>query len=221
MISAIIFDLDGLIIDSETPEVLAWQATYAQYGMEFPVAAHLQNVGRNDRPWDPLAPFRLPGSPASPDVVTDLFRRRADALMDEYFKPLPGVVTLLSQLRQRNLRTAVASSSRRAWIVRVLDRLGLEDQFDAAAGGDEVQHAKPAPDVYLLAAQRLGVAPTACVALEDSHNGVRSAKAAGMACIAVPSALTSSLDFSAADLVVRSLEELTLAAIEALGGATA
>ncbi len=221
MIAAVIFDLDGLIIDSETPEVLAWQATYARYGMEFPIVSWLQNVGRNDRPWDPLTPFRRPESPASPVIVASLWRSQADALLEEYFTPLPGVVPLLSALRGRGVRTAVASSSQLAWIVRVLARVGLRDQFDAAAGGDEVQRAKPAPDVYLLAARRLGTAPETCVALEDSQNGVRSAKAAGMACVAVPSALTRQMDFSAADLVVASLEAVTPEVIAALGAAKA
>ena len=220
-VEAVIFDLDGLIIDSETPEVMAWQAVYAGYGMEFPVASWLQNVGRNDRPWDPLAPFRAPGSPAAPDAVAALWRERADALMAVSFTPLPGVVPLLSALRRRGIRTAVASSSRRAWIQKVLAELGLERQFDATAGGDEVRRAKPDPDVYLLAARRLGAAPEACVAIEDSQHGVRSAKAAGMACIAVPSALTRQMDFSAADLVVGSLDEVTTDTIATLGPAKA
>jgi HAD superfamily hydrolase (TIGR01509 family) len=220
-VDAVIFDLDGLIIDSETPEVMAWTAVYARYGMEFPVASWLQNVGRNDRLWDPLGPFRAPGSPAPPDTVAAIWREQADAAMAGYFTPLPGVVPLLTALRQRGVRTAVASSSRRAWIQKVLARLGLEDQFDAAAAGDEVPRAKPAPDVYLLAARRLGTAPETCVALEDSQNGVRSAKAAGMVCIAVPSPLTRQLDFSEADLVVGSLEEVTPETIAALGPAKA
>jgi len=220
-VEAVIFDLDGLILDSETPDVLAWQAVYARYGMAFPIASWLQNVGRNDRPWDPVAPFRRAGSPATPKAVAALWREQADALMAGYFKPLPGVVALLSALRHRGIRTAVASSSRRAWILTVLARLGLEAEFDAAAGGDEVRRAKPAPDVYLLTARRLETAPEACVALEDSPSGVRSARAAGIACIAVPSPLTRQLDFSAADLVVGSLEEVTPETILALGSAEA
>jgi len=220
-IEAVIFDLDGLIVDSETPDILAWQAVYARYGMEFPVASWLQNVGRRDNVWDPLVPFRQADRPAAPETAAALFRERVEALMDDYLKPLPGVVPLLLALRQRGLRTAVASSSRHEWISTVLGRLGLEAEFDAAAGGDEVPRAKPAPDVYLLVTRRLGALPAACVALEDSPNGVRSAKAAGIACIAVPSPLTRQLDFSAADLVVGSLEAVTPDVILALGRAKA
>jgi HAD superfamily hydrolase (TIGR01509 family) len=214
--TAVIFDLDGLIVDSETPEVLAWQATYARYGLDFPVASWLQNIGRNDRPWDPYAPFRARHSPAPPEEVAALWQTQHDVLIRECFRPLPGVVPLLQILKRSGVRTAVASSSRRAWISRVLAELDLQAQFDAAAGGDEVRRAKPAPDVYLLAALRLSVPPEACVALEDSTNGVRAAKAAGMACVAVPSPLTRQLDFSAADLVVTSLEDLAIETIQAL-----
>ena len=214
--TAVIFDLDGLIVDSETPEVLAWQATYARYGLDFPVASWLQNIGRNDRPWDPYAPFRARHSPALPEEVAALWQAQHDVLIQECFRPLPGVVPLLQILKRSGVRTAVASSSRRAWISRVLAELDLQAQFDAAAGGDEVRRAKPAPDVYLLAALRLSVPPQACVALEDSTNGVRAAKAAGMACVAVPSPLTRQLDFSAADLVVTSLEDLAIETIRAL-----
>jgi HAD superfamily hydrolase (TIGR01509 family) len=217
LITAVVFDLDGLIVDSETPEVLAWQVTYARYGLDFPVASWLQNVGRNDRVWDPYAPFRQPSSPAALEVVAAVWREQHDALARGYFRPLPGVVPLLGAVRGRGMRTAVASSSGRAWISRVLTGLGLQAQFDATAGGDEVPSGKPAPDVYLLAARRLGAAPGACVALEDTVHGVRAAKAAGMACIAVPTALTRGLDFSAADLVVESLERVDPQTIAALG----
>ena len=221
MISAVIFDLDGLILDSETPEVLAWQETYARYGLEFPLDRWLLNVGRIDSPWDAYAALRALDPPVDLALVRGFWRERHDLHASEYRRPLPGVVALLTAVRARGWRTAVASSSRRASILRALEALNIAGQFDSTAGGDEVPRAKPAPDVYLLAAQRLGVAPDACVALEDSHNGVRAAKAAGMACIAVPSALTHSLDFSAADLVVRSLEEVTPETIASLARAQA
>ncbi len=188
---AVIFDFDGLIVDSETPEYLAWTAVYARYGLEFPLGSWLRNVGRNDGPFDPLGPFRQGGSPSPPEAAFALWREHHAALEREYLTPLPGVVRLLDGLRAGGVRTAVASSSRAARVRRLL--------------------------VYLLAARRLGTPPEACVALEDSENGVRAAKSAGMRCIAVPSALTRPLDFSAADLVVGSLTEVTPTVIAALG----
>lgn len=221
MIAAVIVDLDGLIVDSETPEVLAWQETYARHGLEFPVEQWLQNVGRTDSPWDPYAALRALDPPIDLTLVKGYWRDRHEQHARDYLLPLPGVVPLAEAVRARGWRTAVASSSRHAYVLRTLRALNLADRFDAAAGGDEVPRAKPAPDVYLLAAHRLGVAPHRCVALEDSLNGLLAAKAAGMRCIAVPSSLTRSLDFSAADLIVASLEEVTPETIAAIGSARA
>lgn len=221
MIRAVIFDLDGLILDSETPEVLAWQETYARHGLEFPVEQWLQNIGRTDSPWDAYAALRALDPPIDLSLVKGYWRERHEWHARDFRLPLPGVVPLLEAVRRRGLRTAVASSSRRAYILSTLQGLSIADRFDAAAGGDEVPRAKPAPDVYLLAAHRLGVGPHACVALEDSLNGVLAAKAAGMPCIAVPSSLTRALDFSAADLIVASLEEVTPETIASIVSAKA
>jgi HAD superfamily hydrolase (TIGR01509 family) len=215
-IRALIFDLDGLIVDSETPEYLAWQAVHKQHGWPFPLESWRLNIGRNDSPFDPLARFREPGSPMPPDEARALWRDHHTRLQQEYLVPLPGVVRLLDGARAHGLRTGVASTSRLARVRELLDGLGLLAKFDAMAGGDEVPAAKPAPDVYRLAARRLAVAEPACVALEDSQSGVRAAKAAGMWCIAVPSELTRGMDFSAADLVVASLLEVSVETITAL-----
>lgn len=217
-VEAVIFDLDGLILDSETPEYLAWQAVYARYGLEFPRAAWLQNVGRNDDPFDPLGPFRRADSLPTPAEVAALWQAQRDAVLRDYLVPLPGVVPLLDAVRRLGMRTGVASATRLARVRAILMKLGLEAQFDVLAGGDEVERSKPAPDVYLLAARRLRVRPEACVALEDSENGVRAATSAGMRCIAVPSPLTRGMDFSGADLIVASLTELTPEMITALAG---
>ena len=212
-IQAVVFDLDGLIVDSETPEYLAWQAIHAQHGWPFPIESWRRNIGRNDSPFDPLARFRAPGSPIAPDAARALWQDHHTRLEPDFLRPLPGVVALLESVRAQRLRTAVASTSRRARVLELLGQLGLTDKFDALAGGDEVPRAKPAPDVYRLAARRLGVAERACVALEDSESGVRAAKAAGMWCIAVPSELTRGMDFRAADLVVASLLEVSVETI--------
>ena len=213
---AVIFDLDGLIVDTETPEYLAWHAVHAEQGWPFPIESWRLNIGRRDSPFDPLGRFREPDSPIPPDAARASWQGHHDRLEREFLRPLPGVVALLHCVRARRLRTAVASSSRVARVRERLAQIGLSDRFDAVAGGDEVPRAKPAPDVYRLAAQRLGVAERSCAALEDSAPGVRAAKTAGMWCVAVPSELTRGMDFSAADLVVRSLLDITVDTLLAL-----
>lgn len=217
-VRAVIFDLDGLIVDTETPEYLAWQAVHAQHGWPFSIESWRLNIGRNDSPFDPLERFREPNSPMAPEAARAMWRSHHDRLQREFLKPLPGVVALLDGIRAHRLRTAVASTSRVAYVRERLAELGLTPEFDAVAGGDEVPRAKPAPDVYRLAAQRIGVAERSCVALEDSESGVRAAKAAGMWCVAVPSELTRGMDFSPADLVVGSLLDVTVETLTSLPG---
>jgi len=212
---AVIFDFDGLIVDTEMPEFLAWQSVYARRGLVFPLASWLQNVGRNDGPFDPLGPFR--GGDA--DAVRAEWRAEHASLEPAFLVPLPGVVPLLDAVRGLGWRTAIASSSRHERVAGLVARLGLTARFDAIAAGDEVASAKPAPDVYLLAARRLDVPPDACTALEDSETGARAAKAAGMLCIAVPSTLTRSLDFSHADVVLDTLHGAAAAVIAVAEGA--
>jgi HAD superfamily hydrolase (TIGR01509 family) len=135
---------------------------------------------------------------------------------------LPGVVELLEDANALGLGRAVASSSSCGWVDGWLRRHGIRDRLDVVVARDDVRNVKPDPELFLLAASRLGVAPGACVVFEDSPNGMRAALAAGMRCVAVPNALTRSLPRPAVDLVVGSLAERPLAAIlEALAATTA
>jgi beta-phosphoglucomutase-like phosphatase (HAD superfamily) len=124
---------------------------------------------------------------------------------------LPGVEQLLRDARELGLRRAVASSSSSGWVEGWLRRHGIHELFDAFATRDHVARVKPDPELFLLAAQRLGVAPAACVVFEDSANGMRAALAAGMRCVAVPNGLTGRLERPEVDLVVGSLAEQPLA----------
>jgi HAD superfamily hydrolase (TIGR01509 family) len=123
-------------------------------------------------------------------------------------QPLPGVPLVPRELRAAGFGLGVASASPRRIIDAVLARVGLADCFQAIVSGDEVARGKPAPDGFLLAARRLGVAPEACLVVEDSRNGVLAARTAGMAVAAVPCPATSHEDFSPADIVLPSLEAL-------------
>ncbi len=126
---------------------------------------------------------------------------------------LPGVADRVREARAASLRTAVASSSPSTWVEGWLARHGIRDLFDAVCTSDQVQRVKPAPDLFLLAARRIAVAPSRCVAFEDSPNGIRAARAAGMRCVAIPNPLTRRLPLDEADLVLDSLADHGLSEI--------
>jgi HAD superfamily hydrolase (TIGR01509 family) len=126
---------------------------------------------------------------------------------------LPGVVDRAREARAAGLKTAVASSSLASWVEGWLARHRIRDLFDAVCTRDEVAHVKPAPDLFLLAATRLGVPPDRCLVFEDSPNGIRAARAAGMRCVAIPNPLTRHLPLGEADFVVESLADYSLAEI--------
>ena len=207
-----IFDCDGLLADTETPDYDAWRQIYEAQGLHLPIELWAQSIGtakghdRND--WHaPLAERVGPGY----DREAVQARRRAhyQAAIGR-LTPMPGVLALLDALDEAGIPCAVASNSERVWVDRVLDITGLTSRFRVLATADEVARPKPAPDVYLLAAARLGVAPEHCVAFEDSPRGLQAAHAAGMFTVAVPTALTRHLDFAQAHHLVESLEHLTL-----------
>jgi HAD superfamily hydrolase (TIGR01509 family) len=211
-IAAILFDFDGLILDTETPLFEEWGAAYRTRGFEltldlwqhslgtkggFDAGAHL--AGLVKEPFDGEA---LRGE------VHARYRARCET------QPLlPGVVEVLAEARALGLRTAVASSSSVGWVEGWLSRHGIRSLFDAVCGRDDVERVKPAPDLFLLAAERVGVEPGRCVVLEDSPNGMLAARAAGMRCVAVPNGLTRALALPAPDLVVESLAEQSLASL--------
>jgi HAD superfamily hydrolase (TIGR01509 family) len=145
----------------------------------------------------------------------DAFMTRYDVIvkqvLKEHLTPQPGVSRLLQECRQRRLPKAVASSSLRSWVDLKLEALRLQDAFEAVLGGDEVTHGKPAPDIYRLAAQRLGVPPAECIAIEDSPVGIAAAVASGAYTVAVRTYSTRNLDLSQAHAVLDSLEFFDLA----------
>ena len=126
---------------------------------------------------------------------------------------LPGVVDLAREARRLGLGTAVASSATRGWVLGWLGKHGIKDLFDSVSGREDVAQVKPAPDLFLLAADLLGVAPASCLVFEDSPNGIRAARAAGMRCVAVPNEVTRLLELGEPDLVLGSAGELPLAEV--------
>lgn len=214
---AVVFDFDGLILDTETPIFEAYRTALSAMGHDLSVEAWARVVGLGDADgWTALC-----------DVVgEDLDRAEVESHYEaqdrswrDRLPPLPGVVELLDALGEVDVPFAVASSSPAAWIEGHLDRLGLLDRFGAIASVDRVDgRAKPQPDVYRLACRDLGVDPGRSVALEDSATGTLAALAAGLAVVVVPSAITVHHDHSRAHRVVPSLTEVDLVLLSDLVG---
>jgi HAD superfamily hydrolase (TIGR01509 family) len=207
VVRALVFDFDGLILDTEVPVFTAWSETYQRHGQRLSPEFWASIIGYGLDHFDPLADLeRRVGRPIDRDAV-QAARRQRQMELTLALDILPGVREWRQQAVERGLRLGVASSSGRSWVLGHLERLGL-DGWDCVRCGDDVARTKPAPDLYLAVLDCLGVAPDEAVAVEDSGVGVEAAKAAGLYCVAVPSSLTSGHDFRRADLVLRSLAEV-------------
>jgi HAD superfamily hydrolase (TIGR01509 family) len=206
----VVFDFDGLILDTESPEFTSWQDIFAEHGCALSLEAWSVCIGTADV-FDPCAHLesQLGRSVDGPALRAER-RRRSDALIAAQ-TPLPGVVDRLEEARALGVRLAVASSSPRSWVEGHLERLGLAAHFACVRCSDHVEVVKPDPTLYRLALEGLAVAPEEAIAFEDSPNGILAAKRAGLFCVAVPNAATRDLALDAADLRVASLAEVTLA----------
>ena len=211
-IDALILDFDGLILDTESPIFEEWQAAFRARGHELGLDVWQHGLGTHGA-YDPCAHLaELTGEAFDHEALRQEIRARNMARC-EALDLLPGVRERLAEARALGLLTAVASSSTSTWVEGWLARHGIRHLFDAVCSRDHVERVKPAPDLYLLAAARLEVPPPRCLVFEDSPNGIRAARAAGMRCVAVPNPVTRTLPLEGADLVLPSLGERSLSEI--------
>lgn len=211
IIRALVFDFDGLILDTETAEHQAWQELYAEHGAEFPLDQFLECIGTSMASiFDPYEPLeRQLGELVDRDRLRTLLRvRKAEILADR--STLPGVTDFIDRAGALGLALGVASSSSRQWVEGHLRRLCLLDAFDVIRCSDDVARVKPDPELYLSVCTALRVPAEKSIAIEDSPHGIRSAKDAGLYCVSVPNALTRNLSLDAADLVLVSLATISL-----------
>ena len=212
---AVVFDFDGLIVDSETPEFEAHRQIFAEHGVELTAEEWRGEVGiwSATRNWFTKL-GEIIGRPVDTVALREEKRRRFWQVIK--MEPLPGVRALLDELHAAAVPLALASSSEAWWINRATAQLDVTRYFRAIVTGDDVTHRKPHPEGYLVAAHRLGVAPARCVAIEDSQFGLAAAKAAGMKAVAIPNWLTAEHDLDAADLRVTDATELSAAILAQL-----
>jgi HAD superfamily hydrolase (TIGR01509 family) len=210
MIRALVFDFDGLILETEEPIFRSWQELFAEYGFALPFEQWATIIGTAQGAFDPYRELeRLTGQGIDWDKIEPVRRSRELALID--LQPvLAGVEQYLQDARRLGLKVGLASSSTCQWVEGHLKQRGLLAYFDALRASDDVHNTKPDPELYLAVLAELGVPAAHAVALEDSPNGIRAAKAAGMRCVAVPNVLTRRLSLQEADLRMESLAEMSL-----------
>ena len=211
MIQALILDFDGLILDTETPEVRIWQDLYSRYGQEFPLDEWVRTVvGSSVSNLDPVVQLeKLTGQALDHTALHEQARRtRLD--WQASLPPLPGVAEYIASARRLGLGLAIASSSPHAWVDAYLKRLGFFDKFDSVICREDAQRLKPFPDLFLAAINSLHLRPDQALAFEDSPNGVRAAKVAGLRVVGVPNSITARLGPLPAELTLSSLSDLPL-----------
>jgi HAD superfamily hydrolase (TIGR01509 family) len=213
MIDALIFDFDGLVLDTEMPLYTSWRAMYAAHGVELPVERWVDVLGRGSSYFDfhghlEQQAGRTLDRASTAETVRAEARRKIDSA-----EVRPGVVERLDEAATLAMPIAMASGSSRDWVTGHLGRLGLLDRFNPIVTHEDTERHKPHPEPFALTAEKLGIAAGRCVVFEDSPNGIEAAKAAGMRCVAVPNEITAPLPLDRADLRLESLADATLAEI--------
>jgi len=211
LFQAIIFDMDGVLIDSEPLFLDAVNSLVLQAGKD-PITntenqKHLLGTTVEET-WRRVIKMR--DLPLTVEECVSQYDPIVRQVLEDHLVPQPGVRDLIHSLKERGLPKAVASSALRSWVELKLDTIGLRDEFDTYFGGDDVTSGKPAPDIYLKAAKAIGVHPKECIAIEDSPFGIAAAKSAGMYTIAVLTESTRGLDLSEADVILETLEDFQI-----------
>jgi putative hydrolase of the HAD superfamily len=212
---AVIFDMDGLLVDTETCDYEAWRELHEAHGVELTLPEYCYSAGLYGS-WEAMYEALGARCGRTPDELHAIRDPRFRELVEERLRPSAELLGLLERLRGHGAKRGIASSSDSDWVEYLVEGLGLRAEFQAIATGHDVQRRKPAPDVYLLAAERLGVDPARCVALEDSSHGIEAARAAGMRAIAIPNSVSMHQDLSQANARVEHFGEVTLELLQRL-----
>jgi beta-phosphoglucomutase family hydrolase len=208
-IKAIIFDMDGVLVDSEPHHTALERRLFNEAGLDVSEAEHLQFKGKtSDLMWRELIADK--GLIISLDELNEVYNKAASKYFSELdnLSPTEGVIEVLDYIKSEGIPVAVASSSSKSIIDIILQKTKLEYYFDFIVSGEDVKAGKPAPDIFLHTAELLGVIPGECIVIEDSENGIKAAKAAGMICVAYTGTDDGDVDAGRADMVINSFGEL-------------
>lgn len=208
-VSVVVFDFDGLLMDTESTSLESWRYEWLQWGLSLDEGTFFADHG-GDVTEERYAELAAAVGPSFDRQVSHARRTAYRERLHQELGLAAGISRWIGEAASLGLRLAIASSSPQSWVSAHLDRAGIAGAFDVMACGDEVAGHKPAPDVYVLALQRLGVSSGRAVAVEDTAHGVAAARAAGLRCIAIPNPFADRSRFAEADLVLTSAAEMPL-----------
>jgi HAD superfamily hydrolase (TIGR01509 family) len=195
-LKGLLFDFDGLILDTETTIFQAWEEKFKEYGKNLLLEEWAEILGKSNDQLGPLEGFLngFDGASKRKEIREEVSKKESELVLQQ--KPLPGVAELIIKAKEHKLILGIVSSSDQKWVHSHLERLGLMEYFDHTSCAEEVEIAKPDPALYNLGLKKSGLSKENVLVLEDSPNGVLAAKRAGLFCIAVPNQLTSQLSFN-------------------------
>ncbi len=214
MIKGVIFDCDGVLIDSKMLHFEAWKKFWAKRGIEHSYDDFKKNFGRSN--FDIFGQLYKEASEEEIKRLSDEKEEFYREIAAKNLKPVKGTVNLLKSLRQNGFKMAVATSAPGNLLNFIMDQLGIEEYFSAIVTASDVKHSKPDPEIFLNAAEKLGLKPNECIVIEDAIHGIEAAKKAGMMCIAVETSHFAS-ELRKADLIRKDLSEVSIGDIRGLG----
>jgi beta-phosphoglucomutase family hydrolase len=218
MLKAVIFDMDGVLIDSEPFHLVVNEKIFANLGINLSEEEYHSFIGTTHKDmWGTIKKrYNLPQS--VPELVNMQVSGNIDHIKNEEIEPIKikGVTDLLSKIARANIKIGIASSSPTEVIELVINKLGISDYFSAIVGGEEIKKGKPSPDIFLKAAKRLNSKPSDCIVIEDSKNGVLAAKTAGMKCVGFKNPNSGKQDLGKADLIVENYDSLNVSTLKNL-----
>ena len=217
MLKGVIFDMDGVIVDSEPIHYRIFKKYSRELGFEIPDEEYNTFIGSNNRAIYTILKQKYNLKPETEEMIKTYEKRcneYYDTAQDE--KPIKNVDILIKQLHSEGIKLAIASSSPIESINAVTKLFDLKEYFDRLVSGSRLSSPKPAPDIFLMAAGQLGLEPSECAVVEDSQNGVTAAKAAGMKCIGFKNKNSGNQDISSADIIIDSFEDISVEEIKSL-----
>ena len=210
MLEAVIFDMDGVLIDSEPFHLVVNEKIFVNLGINLNEDEYQSFIGTTHKDmWTTIKNrYNLPQS--VPELVNMQVSGNIDYIKKEEIEEINGITDLLTKIAHENIKIGIASSSPTEVIELVINKLGISHYFSAIVGGEEIKNGKPKPDIFIKAARNLKVSPTNCIVIEDSKNGVRAAKSAGMKCIGFKNPNSGNQDLEKADLIIKDYNALSV-----------